>query len=279
MKKILVPTDLTILGDYAYTIANKVAQESNAEIIILSVVLAPQNALFDEGGDIIEDGETDLTALRKKEADLNLKLKEWSKGKTNLSKVITSIGNINQAIISCSKKENIDLIVMGTNGAHSHALFAHHSHSEFLINHTDIPVITLKCDRSNLNLDTIVLVSDFLEPTAYSLDILKSIQTIFKSKLVLLKILTKNQVRTLSEIEKTILDFALINKLENYEIQLYKDTNVESGVSKFCAEKSIDLIALGTHQRSGFSKFFRHSITDDLVNNLFHPILTFPIKD
>ncbi len=279
MKKILVPTDLTVLGDYAYTIASKIAESNDAQIILLSVVMAPQNTLFDANGNFIEDGESDYTVLKQKQVLLQEQLDKFAENKKQISKQISVIGNINQAILNCTKNEEIDLIVMGTNGNYSQTLFSHQSHAEFLINHSSIPIITLKCDRSNLNVDKIAFVSDFLEPENYQLDTLKKVQSIFDSTLILLKILTKRQIRPKEEIIKTIENFAEKNELNKYEIHFYEDQSVEHGVSKFCAEKDIDLIALGTHQRSGFSKFFRHSITDDIVNNVFHPILTFPIKE
>lgn len=279
MKKILVPTDLTILGDYAFHLANKIAEANNSEIILLSVVMAPQNTLFDTNGNFIEDGESDYSTLKEEQKLLQQRLDSFAEDKDKISKTISVIGNINQAILNCSKNEQIDLIVMGTNGNQHHALFSHQSHAEFLINHSNIPILTLKCDRSNLNLDRIVFVSDFLESENYELDTLKKTQEIFNSKLVLLKILKKNQVRSNNEIIAAVETFAKKNELTNYEIHLYEDNSVEYGVEKFCTEKEIDLIALGTHQRSGFSKFFRHSITDDIVDKVFLPILTFPIKE
>lgn len=279
MKKILVPTDLTVLGDYAYSVANKIASSNNAEIILISVVMAPQNTLFDANGNFIEDGESDYSILKEKQALLQKRLDEFAEGKDQISKQITVIGNINQAILNCTKNEQIDLIVMGTNGNYSNTLFSHQSHAEFLINHSTIPIITLKCDRSDIDVNKIAFVSDFLETESYALETLKTIQSIFNSTLILLKILTKDQVRSTEEITATIEAFANKNELSNYKIHFYEDKSVEHGVAKFCAEKDIDLIALGTHQRSGFSKFFRQSITDDIVNNVFHPIFTFPIKE
>ena len=72
-------------------------------------------------------------------------------------------------------------------------------------------------------------------------------------------------------------EFARINDLEKYTMELFTDSSVEGGLGKFCAENDLDLIALGSHQGYGFSKLFKGSISDDIVNHLYQPILTFPI--
>ena len=93
----------------------------------------------------------------------------------------------------------------------------------------------------------------------------------------MLKIKKPNNQRTDIQVHEDMEKFAQLNKLENYTLNIYADPSVEAGIGKFCAEKDIDMIILGTHQSSGFSRLFRHSVSNDVVNHLFHPILTFPI--
>ena len=166
---------------------------------------------------------------------------------------------------------------MGSEGLFGKSIWSKGSHTEYISNHSDIPVLSLKCDRKNINLKEIVLVGDFLESEKINLSILKDIQTAYQSKLILLKIKTPSQVRTDEQIYNDMEAFAKNNELSNYVTKTYKDVTVESGIGKFTAENDIDMISLGSHHGHGFSKLFRGSISDDVVNHLFHPVLTFPI--
>ena len=102
-------------------------------------------------------------------------------------------------------------------------------------------------------------------------------QALHDSKLLLLKIKLDNASRTEAQLTADMHAFALANGLPNYEVHIYPDKLVEAGIGKFAAEKDIDLIMLGTHQAGAFSRLFRGSISKDVVNHLYHPILTFPL--
>lgn len=106
---------------------------------------------------------------------------------------------------------------------------------------------------------------------------IKELQSVFESTIHLLKIKTPSEKKSDETILAEINDFATINFLNNYKPHIYADKSVESGIGRFCAESSFDLVAIGTHQSKGLSKLFRGSISNDIVNHLFHPILTFPI--
>lgn len=278
MKKILVPTDFTDLGNYAYGVADILAKGTGAEIITLSVIPGPRGAIYDDRGELTNDEGNDYTEWTKRLAKVKEQMNDWIENKSNVVNSICTIGNIDDSILHYSDANDIDLIVMGTEGLFDKSIWSKGSHTEFISNHAGLPVLSLKCDRSNLDLKEILFVSDFIEPEEIDLSILKSIQKSNDSKLVLLQVKTPKRNRTNEQIADDIQAFADKNGLENYSMNIYEDTSVESGIGKFSAENDIDLIVLGTHQGYGFSKLFKGSISDDVVNHLFHPILTIPMK-
>lgn len=277
MKYILVPTDFSDLGNYAYDVANIIAKNTSAKIIAISIVPGPQGALYSNSGQLLNDDGNDYTEWDKKLSANKTKMVDWMENKSNIIDSFCTIGNVDKTILEFSEDNDIDLIVMGTNGLFQKSIWTAGSHAEYITSHSEIPVLTLKCDRSDLDLNEIVLVSDFLENKKIDLKIVKEIQKAYKSKILLLKIKTPKYTRDDEKIRADMEAWAKTNILENYSINIYPDSGVESGIGKFCAAKDIDLIALGTHQSNGFSKLFKENISDDVVNHLFHPILTFPI--
>jgi len=278
MKKILIPTDFSKLGDYAYTIANFLANKTGAKIDVISIVPGPQGAIYSKTGALLNDEGNDYTEWYNRLNIQKEKMEKWVEDKINIAQTFCTIGNIDQYILDYANAQNMDLIVMGTEGLFNKNVWSKGSHTEFITNHADVPVLSLKCDRSDLNLQEIVFISDFLHNEKMDLEIVKSIQAAFNSKLRLLKIKKPNHQRTQEQIENDMKAFALTNDLSNYQMDVYEDKTVESGIGKFCAAEDIDMVVLGTHQAKGFSKLFRKNISDDVVNHLYHPILTFPIK-
>ncbi len=277
MKKILLPTDFSDLGDFAYGIASKLAKDTNAEIIALSIVSGPPGAIYSLSGELTNDEGNDYSEWKRKLDASKAKLQDWVSGKPGIVHTISAIGNVDDTILRISEVEEVDLIVMGSEGLYRKSVWSKDSHTEYVTNHSEIPVLSLKCDRENIDLNQIVLVGDFLTAEKINVNILKVIQEAYQSTLVLLTINTPSQTRTEKEVHSDMELFAKCNDLSNYVMKTYNDVTVESGIGKFTAENDIDLIAMGTHQGHGFSRLFKGSISDDVVNHLYHPILTFPI--
>lgn len=277
IKKIVLPTDFSELGDFAYSLASFIAKQTGASIDVVSIIPGPSGALYSKEGNLINDEGNDYSEWYNSLKAAEEKMASWVKDKSYINDTSCSIGNVNSSILRYATANDMDLIVMGTDGLYSTGLWSQPSHAEFISNHSPVPVLTLKCDRTNINLKEIILVSDFLEANLMDLSILKSLQSVFDSKLLLLKVKKNNAVRSNSKIVSDITAFAEVNDITNYEACIYEDDNVEAGIGKFAAERDVDLISLGTHQKKGFSKLFRVGISDDVINHLFHPVLTFPI--
>jgi nucleotide-binding universal stress UspA family protein len=278
MQNILLPIDFSELSQHAYHIASHIAKATGARITALSVIPGPQGAIYGDKGELIQDEGNDYSEWTKKLEVSKAQMKEWASDKPEVLDYVSTVGNIDTSILAYSKSIDADLIVMGTEGLFKKSIWSKASHAEFVSNHASTPLLTLKCDRENINLDKIVLLSDFLEREVVNLSVLKDIQKAFSSTLVLLKINTPNRSRSDEEIKRDMQEFARINQLEKYTMEMFSDATVEGGLGKFCAENDLDLIALGSHQGYGFSKLFKGSISDDIVNHLYHPILTFPLE-
>jgi nucleotide-binding universal stress UspA family protein len=66
-------------------------------------------------------------------------------------------------------------------------------------------------------------------------------------------------------------------EVKNYSMQIYNDSNIETGILNFSNTVDADLIGLCTHGRTGLSHFFNGSISEDLVNHAIKPVITFKI--
>lgn len=278
MKKILIPTDLSHLADFAYAIASIIAEKTNASIEVLSIVSGPQDAIYDKEDHLKNDEGEDYTKWYAQKEKVEKELSNWVNTKNNISKHSVKIGRIENDILHYANKNQIDLIIMGTHGAAGLKQLMYGSHTEHIANKSAIPVLSLKCDRSDLDLNEFVLVSDFHDIKKVDLNVLKSIQNAFNSKLVLLRINTPHDFEAQNITHANMQKFAELNDLKNIEFSIFNALTIEEGIVAFCDQNEIDLIALGTHQKKGIIKLFRENISEDVINHIYHPILSFPLK-
>ena len=78
--------------------------------------------------------------------------------------------------------------------------------------------------------------------------------------------------------QKKLKDYADKHTLENYEIEIYNDRTEEDGIIYYADEIDADLIAMGTHGRTGLSHFFSGSIAEDVANHSYRPVLAIKIN-
>lgn len=275
IQKILIPIDFTEHSEYAYTVARQIAEKSGADIVALTVVSGPHGTIYAYGDSKMSSDRDQSEWIKRLEVAKN-KLEAWVRDKEGISICHASIGNVAEVIIEFAEDGNMDLIIMATGGEASNS-WNKGSNTVYITNNTEVPVLSLKSNRSHLKMDRILYVSSFLENTKEDLSVLKAIQHAFNAELCLLKILTPSSNALVEEVESDMESFAQTNNLENYSLHTYSNDDVEHGIEQFSAKNSIDLVAIGTHQWKGFSKLFRKSISDDLVSELEHPLLTFPI--
>lgn len=277
MKKILLPTDGTQLGDYAYELAHKVAQKTKASIEVLTVIPAPAGAVFDPKGKLLSDEGEDFSELYEEKVAVEERLEQWMADKPDIRYTSVRIGHIEEEILGYVKLNHTDLIVMGTKGAHGLNEFIRGSHTGHIVRTSPVPVLCLKCDRSGMTIENILLLSDFEEVENLDLGILKDLLYAFDAKLHLLRVNTPKHFATTRQVMANMQKFVALNALESTSFHLYDDETIEQGITNFSMENRMDIVAIGTHQRKGLSRLFKHSVSEDVVNHLMQPVLTFRV--
>lgn len=220
IQKILVPTDCGELGAFAYTLAEQIAIKSGATIEVLSVVNGPSGAFYSPTGALVNDEGNDYTEWTRKLESSKKEMQQWVADKSHIGSTHSVIGQVDSCIMTYASDHSVDLIIMGTAGLFDQKVWSKPSHAQYVSNHSDIPVLTLKCDRSLLKVDQMLLVGDFLEAKKIDLGIVESIQKLFGAELYLLTIRTSNAKRTLMETKTDMDAFAKANGLSNYSLHI-----------------------------------------------------------
>lgn len=274
MKRILVPTDFSKHADYALRVAAQIAKKNNSEIYLLHMLELPHQA-----SDAVSSGSAIPQIMYFKDMAIDkldaLMESDFLEG-INVSEII-QFEKAFDGIMEISKKNNVDLIIMGSHGASGYEEMFIGSNAEKVVRTSDVPVLVIKNETGDFKADKVVFASDFSEEIKKPFAKLVEFATIFNSHLDLVMINTPNSFKSTAVAEKIMSEFLEGTNFKNYSTHIYNDVNVEKGILNYSSSVDADLIGMCTHGRTGFSHFFNGSISEDLVNHTVRPVITFKI--
>ena len=274
MKRILVPTDFSKHAEYALRVAAQIAKKNNSEICLLHMLELPH-----QGSDAVSSGSAIPQIMYFKEMAINkletLMDADFLEG-INVSEII-QFEKAFDGIMEISKKNNVDLIVMGSHGASGYEEMFIGSNAEKVVRSSEVPVLVIKNETAEFKADRLVFASDFSDEIKKPFAKLVEFATIFNSHLDLVMINTPNSFKATAVAEKIMTDFLEETNFTNYSTHIYNDVNVEKGILNYSSSVDADIIGMCTHGRTGFSHFFNGSISEDLVNHTVRPVITFKI--
>lgn len=279
MQKILVPIDFSETSAYGSSLAAKVATYLNAEIHFLHVVNLPSHILLNEDGSLFEDGDFDTTIPKQKMKEAQEKMPSWIATYAPLAKTHFLYGHVNEIVLNCTKKLDIDLIIMGTHSVSGAQELFNHTHGEYVAMHSNVPVMTLKCDRSDMEVKSVVIASSFKTEDIPHVEMALALQKALNAKLYLLRVNTPKDFMADGKVLNNMNAFVQKHQLQNVELAIYNDEHVEDGIVHYVAKENIDIICIGSWQRTGLNKLINGCVSSDLVNHVYKPILTFKLKN
>ena len=274
MKRILVPIDFSKYSEEALKVAAQIARKNKSEIILLHLLELPH-----QGGDTMSTGSSIPEIMFYKNAAIgnleDLMDADYLKG-IYVSEA-TKFEKVPEGILEVSKTNQVDLIVMGSHGTTGFEELLVGSNAEKVVRSSDIPVLVVKRNAGDFRAKNLVFASDFSKEIRKPFQKMLEFAKIFDSNLYLVMICTPSSFRTTQVAEKIMHDFVADFDMENYSTHVYNDANIEKGIFNFANSVEADLIAIGTHGRTGLSHFFNGSIGEDVANHSKRPIITFKI--
>ena len=277
MEKIIVPIDFSEHSEYALKTAAGLAKKYNAEVLALHM-LELSDALLTRVDAQEQRKAIFFLELAKKRFDEFLE-----KDYLNNVKVVPIVKHFKvfSEVNDVAKEHNADLIVMGSHGASGFKEFFVGSNTERVVRNADIPVLVVKNELKNLNLETVIFATDFDEESVRPYLNASKMFDLLGAKLKLLYVNLPNEhFRSTDEINKRISEFLLTadgNLDRTADVAYHADYSVEKGVINYANVVGADLIAIPTHGRKGIAHFFAGSIGEDIANHSSLPVMTFMI--
>jgi nucleotide-binding universal stress UspA family protein len=274
--KILIPTDFSVQAEYAYHMVKKLAPMARLDIHFLHVLDVPDTVSMTVAGEIETCGEIDVNYVLHQKEIAGRKLAELKFLYGNEIQAHLVFGKITDIILDYSEQNHFDLIVMGRKASRGIKAILSGSETQVIARRSMVPVLSIMCDRTDLEINNILFVHDFSNPAPGHVDLISKLVNAFDTRIHFLQVVAGKLPEEKAMVEANMKKFAELNDISNYECHLVNDKDVENGIAHFSQLKNMDIVCIGTHGKGGM---FHHSATEKLINHLFKPIISFHLND
>ena len=276
MKRILVPVDFSKEAESAAKVAASIARKTGSEIFLVHMLELPVTTIDPAEMNTISS-EPQIIYFMKLAHQKFDKFKKlpFLEGLAVVESI--QFQHAFSGIIDESEKNNIDLIVMGSQGASGLQEMFIGSNTEKVVRRSKIPVLVIKQSVEEFEVNDILFASDFNKESKSTFHRVIDFANLFEAKVHLLYVNTIHNFNTTKNIESRIAKFMADFDFDNYTTNIYNDISIEKGILSFARDIDADLIALNTHGRSGLSQLFNGSIGQELANHALRPVVTFKI--
>ncbi|HUH27600.1 universal stress protein [Gelidibacter sp.] len=276
MKNILVPTDFSENCNKAAELGIKLAKLYNSEIHFFHLMTTPvdwvkldqqKEILYPETVKQIGSAKAALRELDKKAERQGLKSRTFLEFDGGQANILKHSGHFHH-----------DFIVTGSSGTRGRVRELLGSNVEKIVRRADVPVIVVKHQEVSFPFKDIVFVSDFKEDLSDAFKHVISIAEKCGAHIHLLRINTETDFNSIGQGLDPIKEFVKkFPDLDNYSMNVYNETNVETGINNFLQYKDADLIAMCTSGRTGFLSLFSKSIAEGVTNHSELPVMTIKV--
>tara|TARA_R110002049_G_scaffold46851_2_gene135889 strand:+ start:744 stop:1568 length:825 start_codon:yes stop_codon:yes gene_type:complete len=274
MKKILVPTDFSAQAENALRVAVQLARKHHCEIHLLHVLEIPLHKV---------DALSSYNNLPEAVYFMKLAHKQFEELRENdyLKDLVlhehVEFHEIFKGVFHVCKKQNIDLVIMGSNGITGFKEMLIGSNTEKVVRTSEIPVLVIKNEHKSFKVKDFVFASDFKDESKTPYKKAIKFAEFLGAKIHLLMVNTPTKFITSEKANSRMEKFASTFDFNKYKLHIYNDISVEKGIMNFSQAIKADLIGMSTHGRQGISHFFNGSVSEDLVNHAKRPVITFKI--
>ncbi len=268
IKKILVPTDFSESATKAFLFAQKLAKNFGATLKLIHVYRT------DLGVPVPETMAFQLLEARRDEA--LYKMESFLKKASNTLKIetVVEMGFPSDLLIDYSKnkKEEIDLIIMGTKGEHNIAEMILGSVSTAVIRDAACPVLAIPENCKDDDIIEIAYATDLKSDNADSLKEAAEIAKLFNA---LLYCVTVDVFGDNNSSEKNRFSALITENGIDTNLTEIKSDTVEHGLDTYIHENGIDMLIMYRPHRTFFEKIFHSSTTKQVALHSSVPLLVF----
>lgn len=273
MRSILVPTDFSKVARNAIDYAVEIAKISKAKIILFNVYHVPittadASVAIPSWGDI---EKLSIDTLKKIERSLHRMY-----GKELQIECITQMGYAVEEIIKqYTLKKDIDLVVMGMNGAGYLSERLIGSNATELISKSECPILVINQNTEFKKIKKIVLAYDNKKVTNTSIfDSLKVFAKIFKAEIYILNVFDNSNKKPATK--KLIAGDGIEHNLSGvkHSFHFVENKDLIEGINEFVNDVKADMVVFIPRKHRFLDAIFHEGNTKRMAFHTSIPLLT-----
>lgn len=278
MKKILLPTDFSENAFNAIKYAVKLFKNEKCTFFLLNTytpVLYDTNyLLYSPVSSLSLDEVYKKNSLDGLQVVQKRILKEFP-NELHYFKLISSFSLLNEEIKDQVQSKNIDLVIMGTQGATGAAQILFGTHTVHAIKRAICPLLAIPSGCDFENPENILFPTDYnINYTREHLKLLKHLVKENKSKIHILHVLFENSLDSSQEKAKK----TLAQYFEDVPHQFYslEKNSITDGIYEFQEEHKSDLLAMISNKHSFFENLLFRPVINEIGFRVKTPFLVIP---
>jgi len=283
---VLVPTDGSAGAETAAGHAFDLAAAFGAEVIVLSVVdEGPVGTAIDERRETLERAAREAVEAVERAGDPGLSVR------TTVER-----GRPHETICEYAEREGVDLVAMGTHGRTGLDRLLIGSVAERVVRTSPVPVLTARgdsdgtSDADDPSYGSVLLPVDGSEASEAAVEHALAVAERYDATVHVLSVIDAEALAGASSIGMSVPDVVedlktereavvdpVVDRCERRGVDAV--TRVEQGtphrtIDAYVDEADIDLVAMGTHGRTGLDRYLLGSVTDRVIRTSAAPVLT-----
>ncbi len=278
MKKIVVPVDFSKYSEYAIEVASAFAKKYNAEIILLHMLGLSEAVLTKNEDQEVAEAVYYLKLAEKRFQ--TLESRTFLAGVT-VSEIVQNYKDFAE-INEVAKDQGADLIVMGSHGSSGISEVFVGSNTEKVVRTSEVPVLVIKEQISNFNVQKVVFACDFkMENILVYRKAMRLFQRLGATVDLVYVNVPGTAFKSSTEMDQAAQEFLAIADFEApirpEEVIYVNGYSIEQAIFDYGKKVDADALAIPTHGRRGLAHFFNGSLGEDIANHAKLPVFTFKI--
>ena len=275
MKKILFSTDFSDNSLHAAKYAVLLAERLNADIIFLNVYSVPVFTEYQIPYDM-----AGLEQMSRENADNNIsnfvdKLISSTKFPKDKTAQMVESGVTTDNILGVAEREKVDMIVMGTKGTSNMLERWLGTNAQKIVETANIPVWVIPSKAKLIHPTSVLYAADFKEDEVEATHTILEFVTPLAVVCKVVHIHEYYQPDVGNVVRNTTEKLEEVFQFNDITFKNLKRYDVVKGLETYIKTNKPDVLAMATHEKSFFERFFITSISDHFIQQADLPMLTF----
>lgn len=261
------PSDLEDITDYVHKISS-----TGDQVCLLNIVKVHGDIPTKMNGQVLDMcTEFDLGMYHNERREHEIWMKETTI--TNICEIHAVIGNRVAIITDYVKNHDIDLILTSTEASNDLRDIFKKTKAGTIFDEFNVPVLAFKCERIKDKVEEIAILSDFNNPSAYDLEIVKSISNKSSANITLFGF--GDSTSAYEMLDQKMDSFIQSHDLGQVKKVILETNNKAQSTQDLLFEYPINLLVLLDINRIGMKIIFKGDLASDILNHTLVPILAY----